>query len=181
MIPRIKDELVRLSGLLQGFGEPAALVGGIAINVRVSPRPTEDVDILLVVPPGREVELLRLAREHGYACDDTETAQLIVGGLVQVWGPPDREAGMGLDIMFSDSPFTLAVIARATQMEIMGVRLPIASIEDLLLMKLEANRPEDVEDILAIKDVWSSRLDRAYVDDTARHLGLEARLALYFS
>lgn len=126
MIPSIAEELRRLERFLGTWGRPGAIIGGIAINARVAPRPTDDTDVLLVVPSGAQEELLRTLRQHGYAYDESETAALLEGGLVQAWGPPDRSAGMGLDILFADSPFTEAVIRRATAEEVLGAALPFA-------------------------------------------------------
>ncbi len=58
--------------------------------------------------------------------------------------------------------------------------LPVASVEDLLLLKLEANRPQDIDDILSIKDGCSEALDWAYVRAEAARLSLSEVLELYF-
>ena len=56
----------------------------------------------------------------------------------------------------------------------------MATVEDLLLLKLEANRPIDIDDVLAIKDAFSSTLDMAYVRERAADLGVVGQLDLLF-
>jgi hypothetical protein len=46
---------------------------------------------------------------------------------------------------------------------------------DLLVMKLEANRPIDLDDVIAIKDAFGDRLDLAYVRAQADRRGQDVR------
>ena len=71
-------------------------------------------------------------------------------------------------------------MSRATPVELGNAMLPVASVEDLLVMKLEANRPQDIDDILAIKDAFADRLDLHCVREQTERLGIGDRLALYF-
>jgi hypothetical protein len=132
------------------------------------------------VAPDRADELLALARQHGWEHDPEEARDLLQGGLARLWGPPSKAAGVGLDLMFVDSEFLESVVTRATPVVIGDVTLPVATVEDLLVMKLEANRPEDIDDILAIKDAFAGQLDDAYVRTQADRLGVSDRLDLYF-
>lgn len=73
--------------------------------------------------------------------------------LLSEWGGPAEgglarlqsagHGGFDLDLMFVDSAFLESVVARATPVAIGGATLPVASVEDLLVMKLEAERPQD--------------------------------------
>ncbi|MFZ5471178.1 MAG: nucleotidyl transferase AbiEii/AbiGii toxin family protein [Myxococcota bacterium] len=169
-----------MAAFLKDWGLPGALVGGAAIVARVRPRITEDLDLMLVVPENRRSELLAMAVRHGYSYDEKEATLLMEGGLVQLWGPPNKVDGIGLDILFVDSPFAQKVVERATEITAFGQRLSVASVEDLLLLKLEANRPEDIDDLLAIKDAFANSLDRKYLDEQALELGVADRLKVYF-
>lgn len=176
----ILEALGRLAPMLEEWPGTAAVIGGVGIVARVRPRFTTDIDLVIEVEPDRVSDLLSLAQRHGWQHDPDETAELVQGGLARLWGPPSRTAGVGLDLMFVDSAFLESVVARATSVAVGDVTLPVATVEDLLVMKLEAHRPLDIDDVLAIKDVFAGRLDMAYVRGHTDRLGVSDRLDLYF-
>lgn len=178
VIESLSGAIVRLAGFAKAWGHPCALVGGAAIIARVQPRLTTDLDLLLEVPAGAADSVLALAHAHGYTHDEAETRELLEGGLVRLWGPPGTGRGVGVDLMFVDSPFLERVVARAADVSMGGATLPVATAEDLLLMKLEAGRPQDLDDALAIKDAFGDRLDLEYLRAWAGQLGIERQLAL---
>jgi hypothetical protein len=51
-----------------------------------------------------------------------------------------------------------------------GTTVPVASAEDIIVMKLLAGRPKDVEDVVAIAAAQGERLDIAYIRQTLREL-----------
>ena len=167
--------LERLRGFLDDWGRPYALIGGLAIVARVRVRTTDDADVMLVVRPGETRDLIARARAHGYRFDE-QNLDLAEGGLVRLAGVPSEDGRLDLDLIYDDEPFVADVIARATEVDLAGVTLRVATSEDLLLMKLDANRGQDLDDAIAIKDAFGDRLDRAYLDRQARALDIEARL-----
>ena len=174
------EALGRLASLLAEWPAPAAIVGGIGIVARVRPRLTTDVDLVITVPLDGVGALLSLAQRHGWEHDSAETAELVKGGLARFWGPPSRAEGVGLDLLFVDSDFLAGLVARATPVAIGDATLPVATVEDLLVMKLEAHRPQDIDDILAIKDAFADCLDSDYVRKHTTALGISDQLELYF-
>ncbi len=176
----VLEALDRLASFLAEWAGPAAVVGGIGIVARVRPRLTADIDLVIAVEPERLAELLSVAARHGWQHDPEETAELARGGLARLWGPPSRAEGIGLDLLFVDSEFLECVVTRATPVSIGRAEIPVATVEDLLVMKLEAHRPQDIDDVLAIKDVFVGQLDLAYVRQHTDRLGVSGRLDLYF-
>jgi len=173
----LTDALLRLERLAAGIGRPYAVIGGLAVILRVAVRPTDDLDVL-VAAAGTEAErLLEVARQHGYRFDEDEARDLLEVGLIRLRSP--AEGGYDLDIILADAPFLEQVVARSTSVAVEGLSLQVATPEDLLLLKLEANRPDDIEDVLSIKDALEERLDRAYLEAEADRLGIRDRLHLY--
>ena len=43
--------------------------------------------------------------------------------------------------------------ARAVRMELRGLSIPVAAIDDLIALKQQAGRPQDLEDIRALEDL----------------------------
>ncbi len=173
-------ELERLERLLASWAKPAAVIGGLAIVARVRERTTRDADVVLTLESSRAQEFLELAVSCGYAYDEQETREFLEGGLIRLWAPPSRAEGAGLDILLADEPYLVTVVERATWVALGGVSLPVASIEDLVLLKLAADRPIDIDDVLAIKDAFETSLDRDYLETKARELEILDRLILYF-
>lgn len=52
----------------------------------------------------------------------------------------------------------------------------VATVEDLLLLKLDANRPIDLDDAIAIKDAFEETLDRRYLAEQGDVLDLRRAL-----
>jgi hypothetical protein len=173
-------DLERLAALLTSWGRPAAIIGGLAIVARVRERTTRDADVILSLDASEAETFLSLAVQAGYAFDEVETREFLEGGLMRLWGPPSRVEGAGLDILLADEPFLERVVERATVVSFAGVLLPVASVEDLVLLKLSANRPIDIDDVLAIRDVFEGQLDGGYLESSARALLISDRLELYF-
>jgi hypothetical protein len=174
------DAVERAARLVAAWKKPAAIIGGICVVARVRPRLTRDVDLVITVGPDEVAALLELARREGYDFDEKETRELIQGGLARLWTPPGRTGGVALDLLFVDSPFLAGLTTRATLLELGAATAPVATTEDLLILKLEAHRPHDIDDILAIKDIVDDRFDLGRVREEATRMGALDRFELYF-
>lgn len=174
----LPEAVARLARFAEDLAKPCALIGGVAVIARVFVRATKDIDVLVSCPGSEARELLDVARRHGYGWDESDVQDFLDAGLLRMWGPPSRREGIGLDILLTDSPFDEDAVRRASVVEVLGTKIAVATPEDLLLMKLEANRPIDLEDVIAIKDAFGARLDLAYVRAQADRLGREVRQRL---
>lgn len=172
--------LAALAALVREWGAPCALVGGLAMVLRARPRFTRDADLIITVSEGSSGALLEAARRHGFAYDEDETRTFVEGGLVRLWSAEapgaSRQESVGVDLLFANDPLSESVVARAEVLEFDAIRLPVATPEDLLLMKLDANRPTDLDDAIALKEAFGESLDRAYIDHWAAQLGLTNRV-----
>ena len=176
----LADALARLDRFLREWNRPIALIGGVAVIARVATRPTEDIDLIARATAGDVDELLALALKHGYSFD-RDACELAAMGLVRLYPAGAKKDGFGLDILFADNPYYEQILSRADPVELGGVTLPVATAEDLVLLKLEANRPSDIEDILSIKDGLGATLDMGYLRSQADALGLRRIFDLYFT
>lgn len=66
-------------------------------------------------------------------------------------------AGPGLEDQFFD---------RVESRDVDGVPVRLASPEDIIVMKVLAGRPKDVDDVTAVVAAYATRLDRAYIEAT---------------
>jgi len=72
--------------------------------------------------------------------------------------------GLRVDFIFSTTPYERQAIARAVRVDVGGEPVPFASAEDLIIHKLFAARPRDLEDAVGVVRRGGDRLDWRYID-----------------
>ncbi len=168
------DALAPCAALLDAWGHPWALIGGAALIAHVRSRLTEDLDFAVAVAPSEEASFLEHARGRGFTWLASDQALFLEGGLLRARAP----GGISVDFLIADDALYGQVVSRAQSVALGGVAVRVATVEDLLLMKLDANRPLDLDDALAIKDAFGPRLDRAYLRSAGERCGLTRSLEL---
>ena len=143
------------------FGAQAAIIHGAA-------RLTADVDVTVRLVPGATTASLVSALERqGFRPRFTDQAfidrtRVVPFVHLATSMPVDAVlAGPGLEDLF----FTRAAIR-----DVDGVSIPVASAEDVIVMKVLAGRGKDGDDVTAILDAQREGLDLRYVRDTLRAL-----------
>lgn len=142
--PRFLDALRALRDGLEELGVPWLVIGGVAVIARGVPRYTADIDATLWAPavgPERVVEVLgrhligpRLADAVGFARQQ------------QVLLLQHRPSGVPLDVSLAWLPFEDEAIRSAQECDYAGVRIRVPRPEDLVIYKLVAARPRDLDD-----------------------------------
>jgi hypothetical protein len=139
------------------FGARAAILYGVA-------RLTADVDVTVRLPEGTSSSsLVAVLAAHGFRPrvpdpEFIERTRVIPFVHAATALPLDLVlAGPGLEDRFFD---------RAVSRTIAGARVPVASAEDIIVMKVLAGRPKDTADITAIAAANWERLDFRYVRRT---------------
>ncbi len=74
------------------------------------------------------------------------------------------ETGLRVDFIFSTTPYERQAIDRAKRIDVAGVPVPFATAEDLIIHKLFAGRPRDLEDAVGVVQRSGARLDWTYVE-----------------
>jgi len=162
----IPSPITTALSLLVDAGARAAIIGGHAVNAWVEPRVTNDVDVLIHADPATVERVravlvsasFRLTREHGGQQPSGPDFLRFVG--------PD---GSVLELQAAKTEFQRAVIARSSG------NPPVASAEDLLILKLIANRTKDQQDIRNLLTVPA--LDWRYLEQRALEWGVDTLLA----
>ena len=172
------DALERLLADLDALGARVALVGGLAIAVRVDPRFPRDVDLAVSVEDDAGAEaVVRGLLHRGYGLLAT-VEQDVTGRLAtaRLGLPGQGEHGVVLDLLFATVGIEREIVAAASDVELVpGLVLPVAQVGHLLAMKLlsrDVGRPLDQADIDAllrvVDDVETQRLSAAVRLITAR-------------
>jgi hypothetical protein len=141
---------------------PFMLIGGQAVLVHGAPRLTEDIDITLAAEPERLNEVLRVCAAAGLAPLPADPTPFVAETFVL----PARHAlsGFRVDFVFSSTTYERTAIARAQFVEIAGEAVPFATAEDLLIHKLFAARPRDLEDARGVVRRRGGTIDWGYVE-----------------
>lgn len=139
--------------LLQAFATadaPVVLIGGLAATVHGSARFTLDVDLLYARDSEsieRVVSALSRLRPRLRGAPE---------GLPFLWDAETVRRGLNFTLQTDSGPVDLlgevppgltyeSVLADAVKVELYGVELSVASLEQLIAMKRAAGRPKDLE------------------------------------
>lgn len=176
----IGELLHRVTTALDANGIPYMLTGSLASSMYGIPRATNDIDI--VVSPTREqlLSVVRLFQRVGLTVAPEEA----VGALSNrtQFNVIDFPHGLKVDLIVrKDRDFSVTEFDRRETHEVEGMRLTIATPEDVLLAKLEWAKIGDSErqlvDAAGIVKVQGSALDTSYIQRWVGQLGLEQQWA----
>ena len=157
---RLQPALLKLQVDLRHLGLSWAIVGGLAVSLRVEPRTTHDLDITVVVTGDREAESVVLDfQSRGYrfqwALDHPDNRRLMI---VRLLARRTEMPEVDVDLMFASSGIEEEIVAASEMLEIVpGVAAPIASRAHLMALKTLAGRPKDVTDFATLAQYADER------------------------
>lgn len=129
-----------------------ALIGGLAVSLRVEPRFTRDVDVAVVVADDRRAEaVVKAFRDAGYELRSSYENETVDRLAAVRLVPPGGEGEGIVDLFFSYTGIEDMVVAAAEPMVIPpDHQFPVANLGHLLALKVLAGRPTDLQDARAI-------------------------------
>jgi hypothetical protein len=157
----LKQTLSEIANFLEQCEVPFAVIGGIAVAVRGESRFTADVDLVLGIDLDQARELLANVEESPFRPLFTDAQEVLETSFLLPLR--HKESGIKVDLAIGMSGFEQQVIARSTDVPIASRTIPVASAEDLIVMKLLAGRPRDIEDIDGIVAAHGDRIDWDYL------------------
>jgi predicted nucleotidyltransferase len=175
-LKKLSAELTRLQtqGKLKGF----SLIGALAVSARARPRATRDIDFLVsanrefffkILPDLLKHEDYRLEVFKG-SFDDP------VNGLIRIY---DDQTGAEIaDIIPVFWNWQDEIVTGAEKIELLGITLPVARIEDLIVLKLKAGGPQDIidtEELLKVAKL-AAKIDLARLTSLAKRAGVSKKL-----
>jgi len=162
------DLLAALADALYALRAPWYVFGAQAVLVWGRPRLTADVDVTVRLDPeepARLVEALE-ARRFQLRVSDAEGLVNRTHVLPFVYVPN----GLPLDIVLAGPGLEELFLSRAVPVKIGAVTIPVISPEDLIVMKVLAARPKDLDDVAGILRERRDRLDLRLIRSTLRLL-----------
>jgi hypothetical protein len=156
--------LERLATALDGARIAYMVIGGQAVLLHGEPRLTRDIDVTLATDIDRLTDVLGAVRAIGLRpLVDPESFTR----KTMVLPCEDPETRIRVDFIFSFSPYARQAIARAQHVRIRAADVRFASVEDLVVHKLLAGRPRDLEDVVGVLRK-NPNADLAYVRSVMR-------------
>jgi hypothetical protein len=136
------------------------LIGGQAVLLYGEPRLTRDIDITLGVDVDKLQSIISLAGSLALKIlpenIETFTRQTMVLPVVH------EETGIRVDFIFSFSPYEQQAIAKARKVRMLDQDVYFAAPEDVVIHKIVAGRPRDIEDVRGII-LKVPEIDTAYI------------------
>jgi uncharacterized nucleotidyltransferase DUF6036 len=164
--PAAVEVLTALAGVLSRWG-PWYLFGAQAVVAYGVPRLSADVDVTLKLTPdtpGPFVEEMRAAGFEPRVDDPEFVRRTRVLPFVHV------TTGMPLDVVLAGSGLEDEFLGRARPLDISGVAVPTIDPGDLMVAKILAGRPKDIEDARGLWRARGSEMDASRIASTLRLL-----------
>ncbi|MEQ1502768.1 MAG: hypothetical protein ABMB14_11090 [Myxococcota bacterium] len=171
----IGDFIGRLTALLDQASIPYMVAGSFASSFHGEPRTTQDVDLVVVLDAAGVRRLIAVLPPDAYYAD--EHAALDAVRRRTQFNVIDMATGWKADLVVRKGrPFSLAEFARRQLVEFLGIRLWIASPEDVVVSKLEwaqkTGSERQLRDVRGVLAARSEPLDLAYIERWVAELGL---------
>ncbi len=145
------------------------LIGGIAAGYWGEPRYTKDMDFTVVSRTHSVKEIIAKLKKDGFK------ARANGEGQIQIVEKDDLT--FEADLILAETDYQDWVVQRARSVPIFARNVPICSPEDLIILKLIANRRQDLLDIENVLKRNARNLDRGYLKKWLAFWELEKRFA----
>lgn len=170
-----KADLAKILAVLRQLHIPVVLVGGYAVAAWGAVRATRDIDLLAAVPDGLAPRVTKELKNAGFKVelrrgDEGDPMR----GLIRVEGTEALDSSP-VEIILGLRKMPATVFERARQVPFLGLEVPVASPEDMILLKCLAGGPIDLEDARSILAVMKGKLDMKYLEAEAKRLRISLK------
>lgn len=165
-----KTDLEKILAVFRRLDIPFVLAGGHAVAAWGAVRATRDIDLLASLPEGLAQKAVNEFLKAGFKVerrmgDEGDPVRGVIRlERVGVQGATPVEIILGIRKM------PTAIFERARRLPFLGLEMPLASPEDMILLKCLAGGPIDLEDARSILSVMKGKLDIKYLEAEAKRL-----------
>jgi hypothetical protein len=153
--PAARELLVALSRVLSSWG-PWYVFGAQAVIIHGVPRLSADVDVTIRLTPDTPRAFVDAMRAAGF---DPRDSDLQFIERTRVMPFVHVATGFPLDVVLAGSGLEDEFLRRARFVDVAGARVPVLGPEDLIIAKVLAGRPKDIDDATGLWRLHGSRLD----------------------
>lgn len=164
--------LKKIARTLKRASIPYMVIGGQAVLLYGEPRLTRDIDITLGIGVDELDRLTEII--PGIALRVLVENELEFVRKTMVLPTLEEESGIRVDFIFSFSPYERQAIERARELKLGRTSVRFASLEDVVIHKIIAGRPRDIEDVKSIlfkKPAYDGEYVRKWLRDFDESLG----------
>lgn len=169
MDARLWPTLADAVGMLESRSIRSAVIGGLAVSLRGLPRMTVDVDLVIQADVDDGLRLVRDLPSTPFLPLFDGVEEVVASAFILPIR--HRVTGVRVDLAIGMSGFEREAVSRATPVAVGAATIPVVCIEDLLVMKALAGRPQDEADLQGLVDVQRDAIDWERCLATARSLG----------
>jgi len=152
--------IVKIGNSLKKNSIPYMIIGGQAVLLYGEPRLTRDIDITLGVDSNRVKEVLKIIKELSLKPIPENIESFVKETMVLP--ALEETTGIRVDFIFSFTSYETNAISRGKTITVNGCEVVFISPEDLVIHKIFAGRPRDIEDakIIILKNPG---IDKQYI------------------
>ena len=155
-----QELLEKVAVSLDKRGIPYMIIGGQAVLLYGEPRLTRNIDITLGLGPDNVSDVLDIVNDSGWNVLVDTPEKFVSNTMVLPCLEP--LTGIRIDFIFSFSQYEKQALKRVKRVTIGSTPVCFASVEDLIIHKIIAGRPRDIEDVKIIL-VKNKNLDVEYI------------------
>jgi len=141
----LADALRALTQSFDELGSPSAIIGGVAVIANGVPRATVDVDATVSAQAVEPEQLAAALARHDIVPRIDNAVEFARSR--HVFLATHRPSGVSVDVSLAWLPFEEEAIAAAVTCDFAGVRIRVPRPEDLVIYKMVAARPRDLDDV----------------------------------
>jgi hypothetical protein len=138
------------------------IIGGQAVQLYGEPRMTRDIDLTLGLGSEGLDRVIRVCDRCGLKPLPADPPAFVRETMVLP--ALEERTGIRVDFVFSFTDYERQAIGRSRPVELGGVSVHFAAVEDVVIHKLVAGRPRDVEDVRSIV-AKNPGIDRGYIEE----------------
>lgn len=157
----VADLLADLAAALDALSIPWYLFGAQAAIVYGVARLTADVDVTVRAPENRPVaQWLPTLERHHFLPRFTDPEFLARTRVLPLVHAPTT---LPVDLVLAGPGLEEEFLNRARPQSVDGIIVPVADVSDLVILKVLAARPKDLDDVAALLRVQGERIDDSRV------------------
>ena len=164
--PEFLDALRALCDGLRGLNVPWMIIGGVAVIAHGVPRYTADVDATFTAPQESLERIFDVFAQHRIVPRIADALAFARDRQIMLFR--HEPSGVDLDVSLAWLPFELDAIGRSEEIDYAGVPIRVPRPDDLVIYKLVAARPRDLDDVERLLLLHGPSLDVRRIVATVR-------------
>lgn len=165
----------KANGEVSGY----VLIGGLAVSARARPRATKDIDFLIAAEKKFYEETLPIIVSAQKCTMKVFTSNQLdpLHGLVRIYDSTGQELVDLIPVFWN---WQNEIIGHAENIEVFGRSVPVARIEDIIVLKLKAGGPQDMLDVEELfKAAKATHLNKKRLCELAKRARVDKKLAKF--